>query len=85
MKDRAVRVAAHLRQTIEAAEASLAAGDVQAATEALVRHHRLLNLAASMTAELFNEPAEMFSGGGSKEEEKPPIEGLMADDLSNAA
>ena len=85
MKDRAVRVAAHLRQTIVAAEAALAAGDVHAASEALVRHHRLLNLAASMTAELFNEPAEMVSGGGSKEEDVPPIEGLMADDLADAA
>ena len=85
MKDRAVRVAAHLRQTIEAAEAALAAGDVRAATEALVRHHRLLNLAAVMTAEHFEEPASLFSGGGSKEEDVPPIEGLMADDLADAA
>ena len=85
MKDRAVRVAAHLRQTIEAAETALVAGDIQAASEALVRHHRLLNLAASMTGELFNEPAEMFSGGGSKEEDVPPIEHLMSNDLADAA
>ena len=84
MKDRAVRIAAHLRHTIETAEAALAAGDLPAASEALARHHRLLNVAAVMTAEMFNEPdVAIFSGGGSKQEE--PIEGLLAEDFADAA
>ena len=70
MRDRAIRLSGKLRRSIEAIEAALAAGDLDAARRATARHHRILNRAAAMAAESLGEPdVTALSGGGSKEEE----------------